>query len=60
MFDKLCRRRPCPAASPVPPPAAAAPALADAAMLADIGRVRAALVAVGVDFEGPGGAHEPA
>ncbi|WP_159104262.1 hypothetical protein [Streptomyces sp. CdTB01] len=57
MFDKLCRRRPCPAASPVPPPA---PALADAAMLADIGRVRAALVAVGVDFEGPGGAHEPA
>ncbi|MEU9397941.1 hypothetical protein AB0D86_49245 [Streptomyces sp. NPDC048324] len=66
MFDKLRRRRPRPAASPVPPPAAAAaaaaatPALADDAMLARIDRVRAALVAAGVDFEGLGAAREPA
>jgi len=59
MFDKLRRRRPRPAASPVPPPVAATPGVADAAMLTRIDRVRAALLAAGVDFEDLSAAPEP-
>jgi hypothetical protein len=59
MFDKL-RRRPRVADSPISPPAAATPAVADAAMLARIDRVRGALVAAGVDFEDLGAVPEPA
>lgn len=60
MFEKLRRRRSHTVTLSVSAPPAATPAVADAAMLARIDRVREALAAAGVDFEGLSAAPEPA